>query len=359
MLFSQIRRLLEEFQSLTNSMLSERGLSELVAPSDVNRVFKRYETRFEEYIEDPLWPAFKFPLTANEQTTLTNKLKLRFTQLDLLFEEMSLKVKYGGSSPALKDKTVHGIILVLVLCFSMAGLTVRTPSQTRNSDHSAESSDVERPPDTTEQEGKSQIDKSRSQRKLELDQTRKEQKKATVERGRQAKSGRAQRELEIEQMRKQGEKLNEEAGGFIFAKYALRATEEQWKLIKPKLEKVRQLREQADSRVGASLAGGPSETAANPRTGARPSVPTWQWKNPWKDKVPGELTEAQKLAKQLIALVESKDVAPGTLRRTMDALRKARGEEAEIERRLAEARRELREILTTRQEAALVLMNSL
>jgi len=40
-------------------------------------------------------------------------------------------------------------------------------------------------------------------------------------------------------------------------------------------------------------------------------------------------------------------------------LRRARREEAEIERRLDEARDELREILTTRQEATLVLMNSL
>jgi len=43
----------------------------------------------------------------------------------------------------------------------------------------------------------------------------------------------------------------------------------------------------------------------------------------------------------------------------MDALRKSRTKEAELERQLSEAYRELREILTTRQEAALVLMNRL
>ena len=41
----------------------------------------------------------------------------------------------------------------------------------------------------------------------------------------------------------------------------------------------------------------------------------------------------------------------------MDALRKARKEEAEIIKQRAEAQNELRELLTTRQEAALVLMN--
>jgi len=44
-------------------------------------------------------------------------------------------------------------------------------------------------------------------------------------------------------------------------------------------------------------------------------------------------------------------------RRKIAALRKARGKEAEIRKQLAEARRELREILTTRQEAILVLLD--
>jgi hypothetical protein len=109
MLFSQICRLSEEFQSLTNSMLSERGPSELVAPSDVKRVFERYETRFKEYIDDPLWPAFKFPLTENEQTRLRNKLKQRFAKLEPLIKEATLKLKYGGASPQLKQKPVYEI----------------------------------------------------------------------------------------------------------------------------------------------------------------------------------------------------------------------------------------------------------
>lgn len=110
-LFSQIRNLSAELQSELNTMLSERGLSALVTPNDVERVFGMYERLFRRYIDDPLWPAFKFPLTPNEQTRLRNKLKLRFGQLEPLFEEMSLKVKYGGVSDELKDKTVYKISL--------------------------------------------------------------------------------------------------------------------------------------------------------------------------------------------------------------------------------------------------------
>ena len=110
-LFSQIHKLCEELQTLTNNMLAKRGLNELVSPNDVEGVFTRYKRIFRRYIDDFLWPTFKFPLTANEQTRLKNKLKLRFGQLEPLFDEMALKVKYGGISNELKDKTIYKISL--------------------------------------------------------------------------------------------------------------------------------------------------------------------------------------------------------------------------------------------------------
>ena len=143
---------------------------------------------------------------------------------------------------------------------------------------------------------------------------------------------------------------------FLSEKYALGATEEQWKLIKAKLEKVRQLRDQATSTVGISLTSS-SSSGTSSKGRMRQRAPAWQWKQPWKDKNPSELTEAQKLTKRLIALVENNNTTPQQFKQTMDALRKARKEEAQIKRQLAETQKELREILTSRQEAALVLMN--
>jgi hypothetical protein len=206
----------------------------------------------------------------------------------------------------------------------------------------------------TAEERKRELAKMRRQRELEFAQKTKKFKKKSAERRRQMEPIREQRKLEREQRRKEWEKKKEEAGGFIFEKFALGATEEQWKLIKAKLEKVRHLREQANSMVGVRLTSSSSGGA-----GARPNVPAFQWKRPWKDKAPGELAEAQRLAKELIALVKKKNTTPQAFRRKMDALRKSRTKEAELERQLSEAHRELREILTTRQEAALVLMNRL
>jgi len=108
-LFSQIHKLGAELQSNLNMMLSERGLGEIVTPGDIEGVFGLYERIFRRYIDDPLWPAFKFPLTANEEIRLTSKLKQRLAQLKPLFEEMALKVKYAGASPELKRRTVYEI----------------------------------------------------------------------------------------------------------------------------------------------------------------------------------------------------------------------------------------------------------
>ena len=146
-------------------------------------------------------------------------------------------------------------------------------------------------------------------------------------------------------------KEREEAGGIAcwFAKIALGETEEQWKLIQPKLKKVIDLWYQANSTVGAGVSLGSSSG----RTEA--SLPKLQWERPWKYKPLFELTEAQRLARQLRTLLEKKGTTPQVFRRKIAALRKARSKEAEIQKQLAEARRELSEGLTTRQEAVLVL----
>jgi hypothetical protein len=159
---------------------------------------------------------------------------------------------------------------------------------------------------------------------------------------------RKQQWLKSDQRRKERKKEIEEAGGIrlLDAKYALRVTEEQWKVIGPKLEKVINLWDQANSTVGAGVSSN-SQTAI---------VPKLQWERPWKYKPLFEMTEAQRLARELRILLEKKDTRPEVFRRKVDALRKARSKEAEIQKQLAEARRELREGLTTRQEAVLVLL---
>jgi len=234
--------------------------------------------------------------------------------------------------------TMRRIVPILVLFCSISLLATQVLSRTLILNRSERVSNLVRRPRMTEAERKKKAAENRRQRELELAQRYKE----LAKEGRGPLISRKQRHENL--LKKEDERSKE----FFWQKAALVATEEQWKLIKPKLEKVRQLRGQARSTVGLGL--------TNSSSSDRRNLPTWQWHQPWKGMASSELTDAQKIAKRLIALVENNNTKPEQFRRTMDALRKARKEEDQIKKQLDEARKDLREGLTPRQEAALVLI---
>jgi hypothetical protein len=109
MLCEQVQKLSIGVQTQINTMLRGRNLNALITQKDMNDIFLRYEQTFREYVDDPLWPTLKFPLSKNEEIILANKLKLRCARLESVFEETSLMVKYGGHSSQLKHKTMSVI----------------------------------------------------------------------------------------------------------------------------------------------------------------------------------------------------------------------------------------------------------
>jgi hypothetical protein len=234
------------------------------------------------------------------------------------------------------------LILLLVLCSSIALLTAHALPQTLSSNQSARTYDDAARRRMTDAERRKEAAERRRQLELREKELAKEERKPRIDRAQQ-----------IKEFQERAAKVRKE---FLHEKSALQATEEQWNIIKAKLEEVRYFRNQARSTVRIGLTSS-SSSGTKSDSSARRNVPTWQWTEPWKDKDPSELTDAQKLANQLITLVENNNTTSEQLRRKMDDLRKAKKEEDQIERKLAEAQKELRELLTPRQEAALVLMN--
>jgi len=264
--------------------------------------------------------------------------------------------------------TKRRMMLVFLLCFLIGGVGRMTLFQACSL-----ASDSNRSAEMSLAQSKREGERTSRQFQLEFRRRLEERRKEAAERERQyaqkkkelKEQGRGpivnpeERRKAYEEACRKQDKVIEEAGGIIcyVAKMHLGGNEERWKLIQPKLKKVQDLRPQAISTVGAGVSDGSSDR----RTG--PGGPKLKWDRPWKDKPLSELTEAQRLATGLRTLLERKDTTPAAFRSKMAALREARSKDLEIARQLAgqltEARRELRQILTTREEAILVLLGFL
>ena len=248
--------------------------------------------------------------------------------------------------------TKRRMMVVFLFCFSIGGLARMTGFQAcslaRDSGRSGQMSEAQM---------RREFESRRRQRELERRRKQQERRKESAERKPEIDRLRKQRRVQREQARKEKEKEIEKDGGIgcYVAKRALEASEERWELIQPKLKKVENLRDRARSTIGAGISDGSSDSRTGVSSGTGRGGPKLQWERPWKGKSLNELTEAQRLARHLRILLERKDTTPQAFRRKIADLRKARSKDAEIEKQLAEARRELRAILTTSEEAVLVL----
>ena len=240
--------------------------------------------------------------------------------------------------------TKRRIVLILLLCFLIGGLTSLTLFQTRSF-----AGDSGRSEKMSDAQSRREFEKRKRELDLERRKRRQESKKEFEQKMREsAKEGRGPL-ISKEQRREQ---IAERSRNFFNEKLALGATEEQWELIKAKLEKVRRLRRLTySSFVGVSIAGGPNDN------GKRATPPHFEWDVSWKNKPRKEVTEAQWLARQIVGLLQRESTTPEALKIKINALREARKKEAKIKEQWAESKRELRELLTPRQEAVLVLMS--
>jgi hypothetical protein len=115
-----------------------------------------------------------------------------------------------------------------------------------------------------------------------------------------------------------------------FAKETIGATDEEWKVIQPKLEKVQLLAGQANGGYVVRM------LLPMPVAGETPKVP-----------------EATQKVEALRKLLENKEAKTEDIKDAVKAYREAR---AKAQEELAKAQKELKEVLTVRQEALLVGM---
>lgn len=280
------------------------------------------------------------------------------------------------------------IIIGLIVCFSIVVFAGQTQSQVSKSNQILKPPDAERLQNMTREERKKAFEEWAAQ-------------------GMRLREERAaKRRMEFEQRAK--DRLNgknERRNQFI--KQALEATEKQWKVIEPKINKIYFLRNQSSISMGfggagggyrgtsggsssgggykaggsssgggsrsGSSSGGGSSGGGGYRTGGSGGGssggyvmqggsssgsggsaqfgggPTWRLAD-------RELTEGEKACEELSELLEDRNSRPEKIRQKMVALRQAR---KKARNQLAKVRQELREILNSRQEAKLVLLEVL
>ncbi len=151
-------------------------------------------------------------------------------------------------------------------------------------------------------------------------------------------------------------------------KEALAPTAAQWRMIEPKLKKVRELSDQAEVAVKIKNAKliTTTETLRGDRAeaaGGKPSEPqstTTHDRDEWRDSLHREskarLLGAEKVCAELVSLIESGGATDEQKKAKMNALRQAKQKAAE---ELAVAQDELRKVLSLRQQTTLFLIGLL
>ena len=157
-------------------------------------------------------------------------------------------------------------------------------------------------------------------------------------------------------------------------KQALGVDEQRWKIIEPKLEKVRAYHDEAFGGIGMPFSSGGFTTqfgspqgqagsgafggfagGFNFQGGGGPEGTTAQSFSTWKP-FGHEPTQVDKICGELQVLLQNRDAPPEAIRQKLDALRRAR---AQARKRWAQAQQDLREVLNLHQQATLMMMGLL
>lgn len=155
--------------------------------------------------------------------------------------------------------------------------------------------------------------------------------------------GEPRRERDPEQMRQRMEQFRQQMSERM--RESMGATKEEWEVLQPKIEKVTALQRQSR---GGMMRGGPG--GRDRRPGGRDRTPAAG------QEAERQQTEVEKASEGIQKVLEDKEAKPEQIKAALTALRDAR---AKAKAELETAQKELRGVVTLRQEATLVTMGML
>ena len=180
-----------------------------------------------------------------------------------------------------------------------------------------------------------------------------------------------QREFQqkTEQMQRQAEESRNQN-----IRDALRATDEQWQQLKPKLDRIERLKAEANVALdpgsfgsgsggqgggmsfGGTFGGGWASGSMSGMGPGGTQHKSWSWGSPSGSKSPMDMTAGEVLCEEFQRLLYSPSASSAEIAQKVEALRKTRTKARED---LAAARKELRASISQQQEAPLVVMGYL
>lgn len=234
--------------------------------------------------------------------------------------------------------TRRKIILGLTICLSIAVLVAQSLSQTRNPGRTRTMPEWDRLRSMTAEERKKEMRRWFKQRREQMQ---------------------IQRQREIAQARNEANRQ------------LIGATKRQWLAIRPKMEKVRHAQKLVWVAIHLNYFKDDSNSNSD-KTGSQSEYKySWKWDRPSErkksnegdsiaksidtisdPKISEELTRGEGICEELLTLLEDKNSSEEDIREKVEALRNFRQKAKE---QLAKAQQELRQVVTTlRQEAVLV-----
>ena len=154
-----------------------------------------------------------------------------------------------------------------------------------------------------------------------------------------------------EQMRQRMEQFRQQMGDRM--KQALGVNDEEWKILQPKIEKVQTLARQTR---GGGMGGMAAMFGRRNRPGGEGDANRPPDANRAPDPNRPPPSDVETKAQALQKVLENKEAKPEEIKTALAALREAK---AKARQELETAQKELREVVTVRQEAQLVTMSIL
>ena len=108
-LTSQLNTVCETLTGEICQILERHQLLSLVSREDIEKIFARPQKDIRRYVDDPLWPMFKYPLTENEQTRLINKIRNRLERVEH-DARMAQRLSDGADSQLVRRRLMRDVV---------------------------------------------------------------------------------------------------------------------------------------------------------------------------------------------------------------------------------------------------------